>query len=75
MPLMYSQRLRNGSPLLLGAIAAVLLANTAQAQSSSEASASSSVSSGIQTSVFVIYPMVARWMSINLPTPMVLSCG
>ncbi|QNU64473.1 galactose mutarotase [Vreelandella titanicae] len=52
MPLMYSQRLRNGSPFLLGAIAAVLLANTAQAQSSSEASASSSVSSGIQTSVF-----------------------
>ncbi|MGP5326904.1 aldose epimerase family protein [Vreelandella titanicae] len=52
MPLMYSQRLRNGSPLLLGAIAAVLLANTAQAQSSSEANAGSSVGSGIQTSVF-----------------------
>lgn len=52
MPLMYSQLLRNGSPLLLSAIAAMLLANAAQAQSSSEADAGSSVESGIQTSVF-----------------------
>ena len=33
MPLMYSQVLRSGSPLLLSAIAAMLLVNTAQALS------------------------------------------
>lgn len=52
MPLMYSQLLRNGSPLLLSAIAAMLLANAAQAQSSSEADAGSDADNGIQTSVF-----------------------
>lgn len=52
MPLMYSQLLRNGSPLLLSAIAAMLLANAAQAQSSSEADAGSDDDSGIQTSAF-----------------------
>lgn len=46
MPLMYSQVLRSGSPLLLSAIAAMLLVNTAQAQNDSKTADS------IQTSVF-----------------------
>ena len=52
MPLMYSQILRNGSPLLLSAIASILFANAAQAQSSTETDASNGTDSNIQTSVF-----------------------
>ncbi|MGY2463787.1 aldose epimerase family protein [Vreelandella sulfidaeris] len=46
MPLMYSQVLRSGSPLLLSAIAAMLMVSPAQAQNDSETADS------IQTSVF-----------------------
>lgn len=46
MPLMYSQVLRSGSPLLLSAIAAMLMVSPAQAQNDSETDDS------IQTSVF-----------------------
>lgn len=52
MPLMYSQRLQKGSPLMFGAIVAALLANAAQAQSGSDTDAGSGADSGIQTSVF-----------------------
>ena len=52
MPLMYSQRMKNGSPLLLSAVAAMLMSNAAQSQGSSENEAGNGVDSGIQTSVF-----------------------
>ena len=52
MPLMHSQRLKHGSPLIFGAMAAALWANAAHAQSRSETDAGSSAESGIQTSVF-----------------------
>lgn len=56
MPLIYSQLLKNGSPLLLCVIAAVLLANTAQAQNNPGTNAGSGTGSNIQTSVFGYLP-------------------
>ena len=52
MPLMSSQRLKNGTPLLLIAIAAVLLINAAQAQDNAEAGTASGAGNSVQASVF-----------------------
>nr|WP_290698974.1 aldose epimerase family protein [Halomonas sp. UBA3074] len=52
MPLMYTQRLRNSSPLLLSAIAAMLMSNVAQAQGSSESESANGGDSGMQPAVF-----------------------
>lgn len=52
MPLMSSQRLKNGSPLLLSAIAVLLLINAAQAQDNAETDTASEADNSVQTSVF-----------------------
>lgn len=52
MPLMYNQRLKKGSPLLLSAVAAMLMSNVAQAQESSESEAANGGDSGRQPAVF-----------------------
>ncbi|MGP9568186.1 aldose epimerase family protein [Halomonas sp. AOP5-B2-8] len=52
MPLMSSQRLKNGSPLLLSAIAMLLLINAAQAQDNAETDTASKAGNSVQTSVF-----------------------
>jgi aldose 1-epimerase len=49
---MYNQRLKNGSPLLLSAVAAMLMSNVAQAQESSESEAANGGDSGRQPAVF-----------------------
>ncbi|WP_235040430.1 aldose epimerase family protein [Vreelandella profundi] len=52
MPLMCSQRLKNGSPLLLSGIAVALLISAAQAQGNAETDTASGAENSVQTSVF-----------------------
>ncbi|MGQ7261857.1 aldose epimerase family protein [Vreelandella sp. V005] len=52
MPLMYSQRLKNSSTLLLSAVAAMLISNVVQAQNSSESKPANGGERGMQPAVF-----------------------